>query len=55
MTMAKAPRLRVPHNVRVNDKAYFLIQKKNIEARENGSTQSTIEITSNIIIGNRKD
>lgn len=27
--MAKIPQLGRPHNIRVNDAAYFLVQKKN--------------------------
>ena len=52
--MAKIPSLVVPHNVRVNDAAYFLIQKKIIEAREKGSTLSPVEIVSNLILNTQR-
>lgn len=48
--MAKIPSLGKPHNIRVNDAAYFLVQKRIIEARENGSTMTPTEIASSIII-----
>lgn len=48
--MAKIPQLGRPHNIRVNDAAYFLEQRRIIEARENGSRLSPIEIVSNLIL-----
>lgn len=47
--MAKL-QLGKPHSIRVNDAAYFLVQKRIIEARENGSVMHTVEIASSIIM-----
>lgn len=52
--MAKIPALGVPHNIRVNDAAYFLVQKRIIEARENGSRMTPIEIASSIIMSTER-
>lgn len=52
--MAKIPALGVPHNIRVNDAAYFLVQKRIIEAREKGSTLSHVEIVSNLILNTQR-
>lgn len=52
--MAKIPQLGKPHNIRVNDAAYFLVQKKIIEMREKGSILSPIEIVSNLILNNQR-
>lgn len=43
-----------PHNIRVNDAAYFLVQKRIIEAREKGSVLSTFEIVSNLILSTQR-
>ena len=50
--MAKIPALGVLHSIRVNDAAYFLVQKKIIEAREKGSVLSPADIASNLILNN---
>ena len=52
--MAKVVTLGKPHNIRVNDAAYFLVQKKIIDARENGSTLSPVEIVSNLILNTQR-
>jgi hypothetical protein len=52
--MAKIPSLGKPHNIRVNDAAYFLIQRRIIEARENGSRMTPIEIASSIIMSTER-
>ncbi|WP_298767591.1 hypothetical protein [uncultured Fibrobacter sp.] len=52
--MAKIPQLGKPHNIRVNDAAYFLVQKKIIEAREKGSVLTPVEIVSNLILNNQR-
>lgn len=52
--MAKIITLGKPHNIRVNDAAYFLVQKKIIAAREKGSTLSHIEIVSNLILNTQR-
>jgi hypothetical protein len=52
--MAKIPALGKPHNIRVNDAAYFLVQKKIIDAREKGSTLSPVEIVSNLILNTQR-
>ena len=52
--MAKIPSIGKPHNIRVNDAAYFLVQKKIIEAREKGSTLSAFEIVSNLILNTQR-
>lgn len=52
--MARIPSLRKLHSIRVNDAAYFLVQKKIIEARENGSTISVVEIVSNLILDTQR-
>lgn len=51
--MAKL-QLGKPHSIRVNDAAYFLVQKKIIEAREKGSILTPIEIVSNLILNNQR-
>lgn len=48
--MAKIPQLGRPHNIRVNNEAYFFVQKKVIEAREKGSVLTPVEIASSIIM-----
>jgi hypothetical protein len=52
--MAKIPSIGKPHNIRVNDAAYFLVQKKIIDAREKGSVLSPIEIVSNLILNTQR-
>lgn len=52
--MAKVVTLGKPHNIRVNDAAYFLVQKRIIEARENGSTMTPTEIASSIIMSTER-
>ena len=52
--MARTPSLGKLHNIRVNDAAYFLVQKKIIESREKGSTLSVVEIVSNLIINTQR-
>lgn len=52
--MPKITSLGNPHNISVNDAAYFLVQRRIIEARENGSTLSTIEIVSNLILNTQR-
>ena len=52
--MAKIPSLGKPHNIRVNDAAYFLVQKKIIDAREKVSTLSPVEIVSNLILNTQR-
>lgn len=52
--MARVITLGKPHNIRVNDAAYFLVQKKIIEAREKGSVLSPIEIVSNLILNTQR-
>lgn len=52
--MAKIPQLGRPHNIRVNDAAYFLVQRRIIEARENGSTMTPTEIASSIIMSTER-
>jgi hypothetical protein len=52
--MAKIPSFGKPHNIRVNDAAYFLVQKKIIDAREKGSVLSAIEIVSNLILNTQR-
>lgn len=52
--MPRTPSIGKLHNIRVNDAAYFLVQKKIIEARENGSSLSVIEIVSNLIINTQR-
>lgn len=48
--MARTPSIGKLHNIRVNYEAYFLVQKKIIEAREKGSILSCVEIVSNLIL-----
>lgn len=48
--MAKVITLGKPHSIRVNDAAFFLVQKRIIEARENGSVMTPVEIASSIIM-----
>lgn len=52
--MAKIPSFGKPHNIRVNDASYFLVQKKIIDAREKGSILSSIEIVSNLILNTQR-
>ncbi|MBO7060251.1 MAG: hypothetical protein J6W54_04040 [Fibrobacter sp.] len=52
--MAKIPQLGRLHNIRVNDAAYFLVQKKIIEAREKGSILTPVEIVSNLILNTQR-
>lgn len=52
--MPKIPSLGKPHNIRVNDAAYFLVQRRIIEAREKGSTLSPVEIVSNLILNTQR-
>lgn len=52
--MPRTPSIGKLHNIRVNDAAYFLVQKKIIEAREKGSILSVIEIVSNLIINTQR-
>ena len=52
--MPRIPSLGKLHTIRVNDDAYFLVQKKIIEAREKGSTLSVVEIVSNLIINTQR-
>lgn len=52
--MAKIPSFGKQHNIRVNDAAYFFVQKKIIEAREKGSVLTTVEIVSNLILNNQR-
>ena len=52
--MAKIPQLGRPHNIRVNDAVYFLVQRRIIEARENGSTMTPTEIASSIIMSTER-
>lgn len=52
--MPRTPSVGKLHNIRVNDAAYFLVQKKIIEARENGSSLSVIEIVSNLILNTQR-
>lgn len=52
--MAKIPQLGRPHNIRVNDAAYYFVQKKVIDAREKGSTLTPVEIVSNLILNNQR-
>lgn len=52
--MPKIPSLGKPHNIRVNDEVYFLLQRRIIEAREKGSTLSAVEIVSNLILNTHR-
>lgn len=52
--MSKIITLGKPHNIRVNDAAYFLVQKKIIEMREKGSILTPIEIVSNLILNTQR-
>lgn len=52
--MPKIITLGKPHNIRVNDAAYFLVQKKIIDAREKGSVLSPVEIVSNLILNTQR-
>lgn len=52
--MPKIPSLGKPHNIRVNDEVYFLVQRRIIEAREKGSTLSSVEIVSNLILNTQR-
>lgn len=52
--MARIPSLGKMHNIRINDAAYFLVQKKIIESREKGSTISSVEIVSNLILNTQR-
>jgi len=52
--MPKIARLGKPHNIQINDAAYFLVQKRIIEARENGSVMTPVEIASSIIMSTER-
>lgn len=52
--MPRTPSIGKLHSIRVNDEAYFLVQKKIIEAREKGSILSVIEIVSKLIINTQR-
>lgn len=52
--MPRIPSLGKLHYIRVNDAAYFIVQKKIIEAREKGSILSVVEIVSNLIINTQR-
>lgn len=52
--MAKIPSFGKPHSIRVNDAAYFFVQKKIIEAREKGTVLTPVEIVSNLILNNQR-
>ena len=52
--MPRTPSLGKLHSIRANDAAYFLVQKKIIEAREKGSTLSAVEIVSNLILNTQR-
>lgn len=52
--MPKIARLGKPHCIKINDAAYFLVQKKVIEARENGSVMTPVEIVSNLILNTQR-
>lgn len=52
--MGRTPSLGKLHSIRVNDAAYFIVQKKIIEAREKGSILSVVEIVSNLIINTQR-
>lgn len=52
--MPRIPSLGKLHCIRVNDAAYFIVQKKIIEAREKGSILSVVEIVSNLIINTQR-
>lgn len=52
--MPRVAILGKPHNIKINDAAYFLVQKKVIEARENGSVLTPVEIVSNLILNNQR-
>lgn len=52
--MAKVITLGKPHSIRVNDAAYFFVQKKIIEMREKGSVLTPVEIVSNLILNNQR-
>lgn len=52
--MARIPSIGKYHNIRVNDAAYFLVQKKIIESREKGSILSVVEIVSNLILNTQR-
>ena len=52
--MPRVAILGKPHNIRVNDEAYFLVQKKIIEMREKGSILTPVEIVSNLILNTQR-
>ena len=52
--MPKIARIGMPHCIKINDAAYFFVQKKVIEAREKGSTLTPVEIVSNLILNNQR-
>lgn len=52
--MPKIARLGKPHNIKINDAAYYFVQKKIIDAREKGSTLTPVEIISNLILNNQR-
>ena len=52
--MPKIARIGIPHTIRINDAAYFFVQRRIIEAREKGSILSPVEIVSNLILNTQR-
>ena len=52
--MPKIAPLGKPHCIKINDAAYYFVQKKVIDAREKGSTLTPVEIVSNLILNNQR-
>lgn len=52
--MPKIAPLGKPHSIKINDEAYYFVQKKVIEAREKGSVLTPVEIVSNLILNNQR-
>lgn len=52
--MPKIASLGKPHNIKINDAAYYFVQKKIIDSREKGSTLTPVEIISNLILNNQR-
>lgn len=52
--MPKIAPLGKPHNIKINDAAYYFVQKKVIDAREKGSVLTPVEIVSNLILNNQR-
>lgn len=48
--MPRVAILGKPHCIKINDAAYYFVQKRIIEARENGSVMTPVEIASSIIM-----